>query len=78
MAAKPWSPEEVADVEEAMAERVGGLLAPGERLRVEGESSPEEVRARFVLEGGPKGERLELLAEELREAIRRKLEPRDQ
>jgi hypothetical protein len=58
----PWDPSEVADVQEAMAERMGGLLEPGERIAVTGESSSGEVRARFVIEGGARGERVELEA----------------
>ncbi|MBI5549255.1 MAG: hypothetical protein HY901_35670 [Deltaproteobacteria bacterium] len=59
---KPWDTADLADVEEAMSERLDGLLAEAERLVVSGASSDLEVHARFLLEGGPDGERLELEA----------------
>jgi len=57
-----WDASVLADVRELLAERVGGLLAQGEALEVEGESSADQVRARFLLSGSPKGDRLELEA----------------
>jgi hypothetical protein len=55
-----WAPEDSRDVEQAMGERLSGMLDPGERLSVFGESFPSEVHARFTVEGGPRGEKLEL------------------
>lgn len=57
---KAWEREALAALEATMAERLEGLIAPGERLSTFGESSAEEVRARFVLEGGASGERVQL------------------
>lgn len=59
---EPWDPKELSDVQEILADRVAGLLAPGEKLSITGSSSAEEVHARFVLDGSPKGDRLELEA----------------
>ena len=59
---KPWTAEELSQVEDALADRVAGMLAPGEKLFVEGRSSEEEMNARIVLSGSDKGDRLELEA----------------
>lgn len=56
-----WGRDHCQAVEEALSERLEGLLEPGEALRVEGETG-EDVRATFVLKGGPSGARLELEA----------------
>ncbi len=55
-----WSEGECADLEELLEERLQGMLEPGERVRVSGETGGQEVQARFVLEGGRTGARLEL------------------
>lgn len=62
MTLEPWDPKELSDIQEVLADRVSRLLAPGEKLSIDGRSSGDEVRARFVLQGSPKGDRLELEA----------------
>ncbi len=56
-----WGRDLCETVQAALAERLAGQLEPGEGLRVEGETG-EDVRASFVLQGGPSGARLELEA----------------
>jgi hypothetical protein len=69
-----WGPGELRAIEEAMAERLRGLLSPGERLAISGASSADEVLARFVLEGGTGGERVQLEARVDPAALRVSLE----
>lgn len=57
-----WDAEELAEIQDAMSERLAPYLHPGERLAVEGTSAKDQVWARFVLAPGPRGERVELEA----------------
>ncbi|MFN7134723.1 MAG: hypothetical protein ACK4N5_21770 [Myxococcales bacterium] len=57
-----WDVGERRLIEAAMAERLEGMLRAGETLKVDGETEPTSTTARFVLEGGPDGARLELIA----------------
>jgi hypothetical protein len=54
-----WNREELQAIEEALLERYAGEISSPERLSVLGWSSNNEVRAVFVLEGNPSGERVE-------------------
>lgn len=57
-----WSREECVEIEAVVAERLEGMLEPGERLEIAGESGPESVLARLELTGVQAGARLGLEA----------------
>jgi hypothetical protein len=62
MSAGEWSTEEREGIEAALAERLAGRLGPAEHVSAWGASSSTQVEARLVLEGGEKGDRVELEA----------------
>jgi hypothetical protein len=56
-----WDRSECEALERAMAQRLEGQLAPGEKVEVAGRTG-DDVQASFTLKGGPEGERLVLEA----------------
>jgi hypothetical protein len=57
-----WSGQDCAEIEQVFAERLGGSLEPGERVRISGENGDDETLARLILEGSGKGERVTIEA----------------
>ena len=57
-----WSQAECGEIEAAIAERLDGMLEPGERVAVSGTSDEKQVEARLELAGSQSGLRLVLQA----------------